>query len=353
METLRTSFQEFQRPVTDLKSEELKKVFMVRERYFDVSDSRGWFSSVKWRMSHKYWVINTDWDEIVHPEFDSVDWAGWDEERKNIHNHYVVEWGFFPRKAPDSLVQWDYFLVWKETDNQWRILYWLSKVDWELLLEPKYDWIRVQNWWDVISVCEDGSWFVINDEWEKISADFWSLTDFVWDYAVAANWDWIRLWKRWVIDKMWNIVINFDYDWISIVDKNWWHVYMNCVSWFLDGNYFLLKNNWANVRAYAKYWLADQSGKVIFDPMYDYLDMSDPNVIVVTKDWLDWLIDRDWNVVLEPQFDKIFPFDNWKARVIASDGTQEWLIDRTWKFIEELHSIEGIDDSDFDEKLSA
>jgi hypothetical protein len=41
METLRTSFQEFQRPVTDLKSEELEKVFMVRERYFDVSDSKG------------------------------------------------------------------------------------------------------------------------------------------------------------------------------------------------------------------------------------------------------------------------------------------------------------------------
>jgi hypothetical protein len=57
--------------------------------------------------------------------------------------------------------------------------------------------------------------------------------------------------------------------------------------------------------------------------------------------------------VLEPQFDKIFPFENWMARVIASDGTQEWLIDRTWKFIEELHFIEGIDNSGSDEKLSA
>jgi hypothetical protein len=42
METLRNpSFQEFQRTAIDLKSEELKKVFMVREKYFDVSDSRG------------------------------------------------------------------------------------------------------------------------------------------------------------------------------------------------------------------------------------------------------------------------------------------------------------------------
>ena len=212
-------------------------------------------------------------------------------------------------------------------------------------LEPKYDeikllWLLEKDYLGEVVPWNDKKFFVVK-EWDK-----WWLIDINWNVVFEPKYSQISCirnmiifedwWKLWILDENWNLLESPKYT----------HIYDNVYARM--ANVFFVKDG-------DKIWLLNRSGKEIVDPQFDdisvmydesmeshfYVKKAKFTRLLVSKWWKYWVLDNDWNVILEPKYESIKlvnpkKWDTTNAVFLVKEGGKYWLVSsKDWSTIYE------------------
>lgn len=228
---------------------------VIKPQFEDAYIFQNWYARIK--ENDKYGTINKKWEIIIKPKYDyPIYFQNWYALVVLWEKHLFVneKWDEFER----SFYEGNSYIYFWENEKIW-----IKNSNWEIILEPNYNWL-------------------------------WEISDwYIWAYINQKDWD-VTNEKYWLIDLKWNIIIPMIYD--SIWDYWEWLIWASKwkKSYYIDLNNEIkidlwisdycwkFKNWYALISNEYKYWIIDKYWNIIIKPIYGKIEFLDENFIICT-----------------------------------------------------------------------
>ncbi len=139
-----------------------------------------------------------------------------------------------------------------------------------------------------------------------------------------------------IIDTSGKIILNFNYDSLKFIDGllfakkgYFWSIFNKNFERIVEGvDSFEIDEDFVKFRKLNKWGLVDKNGKILLNPIYDYIDKLDDNGIFrVLKNGKFGLVRNDGKVLLEPKYPFIYKFYKNVYKLNFENGFDYFIVD--------------------------